>query len=1075
VTMLPQVARNGNCLEMISNLFLIDFCKRLKMGPIVRLSRSGLSSRLTDRPETRMPAPIRFGPFELDLETAEVTLEGRRMRLPEQQFQVLHMLLLAQGGVVSREEIRKRLWPNDTVVEFDRSINAAIMKLRIALGDTGDKPRLIETLVRRGYRLMVSVDWQKGGAPEPPAREARQSSLVGQKVSHYRVLGILGGGGMGLVYKGEDLKLDRPVALKFLPKEISADPLVLKRFEREARTASSLNHPNICTIYGVEEHDRQPFIVMELLEGETLRELIAKYANSAREGSCGLPLPQLLDIAMQIAEGLGAAHQKGIIHRDIKPANIFVTISGTVKILDFGLAKTGDKTMTEPAEETAEQDSQTYPANATSIELTLNRTGSPIGTAGYMSPEQMRGERLDARSDLFCFGLILHEMASGTRPFQGRTPSKIGSEILSKDPAPLPVGVSPGLRAIILRCLEKSPNERYQGATETLAALQDLVGSRTIQGESDSALTGSMAAIDAAPRSRRNLWLWGSAAAVALLLAAATVWYFMPMPQPRVIGSTQLTYGADPSYSVATDGSRLYFRANRTADQQLVEMSVAGGEVTVLPVPISHPVIADISPDHSQLLISTSDAENDPLWTLPLPSGSPHRLGDIEVNGASWAPDGKHLLVTRGASVYITAPDGSDMRKIVSVAEGTAQCAGFSPDGSRIRFGVINRQVDAPMLWEVLSDGSRLHQLLPGWRAPLECGGNWTPDGRYFVFGSETGDGAHDIFAKRESRGVFSKSAGAPVRLTFGPLKFEAPVVSPDGKKLFVYGWHQRGELVHYDSASGEFVPFLGGISAERVSFSRDGKWVAYNIVPGYDLWRSRADGSERIHLTPPIANTRFHMPIWSPDGKQIAVMSEVAGSPWKILLIQADGGSPKPLLQENNPQLDPTWSADSSQIAYSTGEVVGTAKSEIEIVNVRTHQASIIPGSSGKFSPRWSPDGRYLAALSFEVRPTKIFLYNFHTRDWAEWATGEDVGYPSWTADSRYLEYVEHNVGDRDPRVRRVKVGDSHPEDRFSLKGLRRFDGIAGPWSDIAPDGSRMFLRDASGRDVYALDVDFP
>ncbi|MGB6722270.1 MAG: protein kinase, partial [Terracidiphilus sp.] len=368
-----------------------------------------------------MPELVRFGPFELDLEAAELRTNGRSARLPEQQFQILQMLLLAEGGVVSREEIRRRLWPNDTVVEFDRSINAAIMKLRLALGDTGDKPRLIETLPRRGYRLMVPVQREKVKSADPPARESRQSSLVGQRVSHYRVLGILGGGGMGLVYKGEDLKLDRPVALKFLPEEIAADPLALPRFEREARTASSLNHPNICTIYEVDEHDGQPFIVMELLEGETLRELIARYAGPVSDGAPGLPLPRLLDIAIQIGEGLHAAHQKGIVHRDIKPANIFVTSSGKIKILDFGLAKAGLDTPLDPGDEKGAQDPAAQASPDIPLELTLSRTGSPIGTAGYMSPEQVRGEKLDARTDLFCFGLILYEMATGSRPFRGQT------------------------------------------------------------------------------------------------------------------------------------------------------------------------------------------------------------------------------------------------------------------------------------------------------------------------------------------------------------------------------------------------------------------------------------------------------------------------------------------------------------------------------------------------------------------------------------------------------------------------------------------------------------------------------
>src|SRR5579863_4436528 len=431
----------------------------------------------------RMPALVCFGPFELDIEAAEVRTGGRSLRLPEQQFQILHMLLLAQGGVVSRDEIRTRLWPNDTVVEFDRSINAAVMKLRIALGDTGDKPRFIETLVRRGYRLIVPVDWKKESLPELPTREAGQSSLVGRKVSHYRVLGILGGGGMGLVYKGEDLKLDRPVALKFLPEEMAADPLVLKRFEREARTASSLNHPNICTIYEVEEHDGQPFIVMELLEGETLRELIAQAADSSGKGQPGFPTTQVLGIAIQIAQGLNAAHEKGIIHRDIKPANIFVLPSGKVKILDFGLARGMGVTPLDALGETSAPDSPTLLGHVATIDLTLSRTGTPVGTAGYMSPEQVRGEKLDARSDLFSFGLILFEMATGKRAFQRSTPSETMQAILDEDPPDISQSskkTPAGLQRVARRCLAKNPAQRFQSASDLALALEgvrDTLGS----------------------------------------------------------------------------------------------------------------------------------------------------------------------------------------------------------------------------------------------------------------------------------------------------------------------------------------------------------------------------------------------------------------------------------------------------------------------------------------------------------------------------------------------------------------------------------------------------------------------
>src|SRR5580704_3312954 len=279
------------------------------------------------------PRLVRFECFEVNLRCGELRQSGEKIKLPEQSFQILAMLLERPGELVMRPEIQKRLWPNDTIVEFENSINAAVKRLRLALGDSADNPRYIETLARRGYRWMGSVELVNSKLADPlkPASKTLESptesvafNLTGKRISHFRVLEILGGGGMGVVYRAEDIKLGRRVALKALPEELAGDASAMERFEREARAASALNHPNICTIYGVEEHEGQLIIVMELLEGQTLRELISPPPR-AHDQRGPLPLEKLLDLALQIVAGLHAAHDKGIIHRDLKPANIFVT------------------------------------------------------------------------------------------------------------------------------------------------------------------------------------------------------------------------------------------------------------------------------------------------------------------------------------------------------------------------------------------------------------------------------------------------------------------------------------------------------------------------------------------------------------------------------------------------------------------------------------------------------------------------------------------------------------------------------------------------------------------------------
>ncbi len=432
-----------------------------------------------------LPDRVRLGVFEVDLRAGEIRqANGLATVLPEQPFQILLMLIKRGGDIVTREAIQKTLWPNDTVVEFDHSINAAIKKLRRALGDAASEPRYIETIASRGYRLMVAVEpiaseppedeSSDGDLPTPPRSVALASgrsptSLIGRKVSHYRVLEVIGGGGMGLVYKAEDLKLERRVALKFLPEELAWDPIALQRFEREAKTASSLDHANICTIYEVEEYDEQPFIVMQLLEGETLRDRLAAVAA----GQKSLPLAQLIDIALQICAAVQAAHQKGIIHRDIKPANIFLTHAGQVKILDFGLAKLGSATKDAGSDGIQlGPDGQVVikaPHLPSPADSTCTRLGVSMGTAGYMSPEQVRGEKVDARSDIFSFGLVLYEMAAGRRAFSGNTAAVVHDAILKEAPRPvreLNSEVPQQLEAIIAKALVKDREHRYQTATE---------------------------------------------------------------------------------------------------------------------------------------------------------------------------------------------------------------------------------------------------------------------------------------------------------------------------------------------------------------------------------------------------------------------------------------------------------------------------------------------------------------------------------------------------------------------------------------------------------------------------------